>query len=561
MECTLFHSEIEKLIEVGFFKEIDLAFAKIFEKKVSKESLFFLSYLFAKARLGNHSVLAKEAEIFQEADGYFENSDSIKKALCEGARALPETICQKAHDLVDLRPIVKDGSNFFLQKYFHIEDQIAKEFANLLVKEKKEMGHVELDTSVLNQDQKKAIEKSLSHSVFVLSGGPGTGKTHTIRHLIQAYLANHAKESIKILACAPTGKATSHLREKLSSFKEVEVLTLHRALNIKRSKVQNASQFLVYDLIVVDECSMIDLSLWRLFLQSLTPQSNVVLVGDYHQLPPVETGMIFEELFLTAPHVELKECLRIESPEIHALAESIRNHDKEKALYHLKTPSDSLSYSTLDIRSNLFNLKGIDVEKEFAHFLDPTLTPKQLLEKLGKVCILTPLNKGAFGTKVLNEAIDQCLRERVKNSKRALPILLTKTDYERGLSNGDLGVLIQDLSNPLNHRAYFCSEGELVEYPPQLLPSYELAFAVSVHKSQGSEFEKVIVLLPEKSELFGKEILYTAITRAKKECRIFAAEGVIERCFLTERSKTQTILNRIKHHAQNLNLEEKTCTI
>ena len=553
-------SSREKLLERGFLKAVDFAFANIFRKKVSEESFSFLCYLFALGRLGHHSILVEDRKITPDALDLLQDAekDLFLLELLNGAQNLPESLCQNFHGSVDLRPIVKDGDRYYLQKYFLQEHQIASSFASLLESSMKSFTSLEVEeamkpyVSSLNPEQLLAVKGALHNRLFILSGGPGTGKTYTIEHLLKIYYELSKEKQPRILASAPTGKATSHLKQKLGEIPNIEIKTLHSALKLRG----NQAGILSYDLIVVDECSMIDLHVWKTFFANILENTKVVLVGDYHQLPPVETGMIFEELFHAAvdAHVELKECLRIENRGIHTLAQSVNENDFEKAAEVLQSNTKDLRFFEFAEEKSILNIENLDLESEFKHFEDPKKSIQNLLENLKKMCMLSPINKGIWGVKTINREIYEFLKTRAKNSTMVIPIMITQTDYSKNLYNGDLGILINNLVDSRKDTTYFYIEGEIKEYKKQLLPNFEYAYCVTVHKSQGSEFEKAMIFLPGKSEIFGKELLYTALTRAKYSCTLFAKEGVLKKCFFGSIQKnTFNPLMRYK----KLNLEEK----
>lgn len=549
----------EKLLELGLFKAVDFAFANIFKGKVSDESYSFLCYLFALGRLGHHSLLVEGGKVTPDALDLLQSAerDQFLLELSKGAEQLPKTLCQNFHGSLDLRPVVKDSDRYYLQKYFLEEHQIATSFTSLLTRNGSSFASSEIEDAVqpyvssLNAEQLLAVKGALQNRLFVLSGGPGTGKTYTIGHLLKTYCAL-SKEEPRILACAPTGKATSHLKQKLGEIPNIEIKTLHSALKLRG----NQAGILSYDLIVVDECSMIDLHVWKTFFAKILEKTKVVLVGDYHQLPPVETGMIFEELFHAAEgaHVELKECLRIENHSIHTLAKLVNENNYEKAAEVLRSQTKDLCYFEYEEEKNVLAIENLDLVSEFKHFEDPDKSIHELLEGLRKICMLSPVNKGTWGVNTINEVIYTFLKSRATSGKIAIPIMITQTDYSKNLYNGDLGILIQDFSSSSKDTAFFYIEGKVTEFKKQLLPNFEHAYCVTVHKSQGSEFEKVVIFLPEKSELFGKELLYTALTRAKYSCMLLAKKEAMKKCFLGSIQKsTCSLLVRCR----KLNLEEK----
>lgn len=322
-----------------------------------------------------------------------------------------------------------------------------------------------------------------AHSISLLLGGPGTGKTYTAAQRVRAF----AHEGLHITLAAPTGKAVAHLecsvRRLIGEDKNVRYKTVHALLKGP----------LFEDVILIDECSMIDVRLFAKLLSSLHAGTRLILVGDPDQLPPVEAGSIFADIAESdvLPCTRLTQCLRTQQQEIAAFAECIRTSDVAQARAFLTEQK----------------IGWIDMalEEGGKRSLYPLLWEKV---KSG-VCILSCMRQGPFGVDALNAYFhEQSLREGMKTC----PILITRTDHALELYNGDLGTLFTD------HALFPDRKTDALRKIPALaLPSYEMGYCLSVHKSQGSEYDEVFVLVPRGSEVFGREMLYTAATRAKKK--------------------------------------------
>ncbi|MCC5831620.1 MAG: AAA family ATPase [Chlamydiales bacterium] len=283
------------------------------------------------------------------------------------------------------------------------------------------------------------------------------------------------------VVAAPTGKAAANLRRALEGI--CPVVTLHALL--KR-------RYLAADLVLVDEASMIDAELMAALFSSIKQGARLVLIGDRDQLPPVETGQFFADL--AEDHelvVELGKCRRAELKEIVDMARAVK---EGKPVPTLPMPG----FETI---------------------------AQAVFER--NACVLTPLRH------VVDSLNKKLLKRHLEQGGRRFPIMVRVNDPPLELYNGDVGVVVADESC-----AYF---GER-KVPDYLLPHYEYAYVISVHKSQGSEYDEVIVLLPEGSEAFGREMLYTAITRAKKRVEIYAVEGILSQIL----SKRERRLSGIK---------------
>ncbi len=250
-----------------------------------------------------------------------------------------------------------------------------------------------------------------------------------------------------------------------ASLPDISVQTLHALL--KRDQQIDA------DLVVIDEGSMIDAELMARLFKAVKTGARLVLFGDKDQLPPVESGSLFADLSRNN-RVELATCLRAELQEIIDVAQAVK--------------------------------QGKPVHYE------PLPSVKELIPMIqnSSACILTPLRKGPYGVENLNALIHQ--------GEEPVPIMVKVNDPTQELYNGDTGLLYKE----------YAQFGER-KLPRYLLPTYEYAYVLSVHKSQGSEYDEVIVLLPQGSERFGREMLYTAVTRARKKLTLYVEEGELEK--------------------------------
>lgn len=359
--------------------------------------------------------------------------------------------------------LVEKEGRIYLRRNWECEDRFL-EHASRLKRTLPAITLPELSLPVLEPEQKRGILQAASRSLSLICGGPGTGKTYTAVTLIQSVLPY-----LKPVVAAPTGKATANLRKALKGICPIE--TLHSLL--KKS-------FLTADLVLVDEASMIDAELMAKLFSAIKEGGRLVLIGDRDQLPPVETGHFFADLAQDEELVtSLGKSLRAELKEIVEWAGAVK--------------------------------EGKEIP--FAPMPDFEELCRAVFEE--KAVVLTPLRHGPFGVNRLNQKLHM---EHLKRGGKEIPIMITVNENALELFNGDVGILDCE-----KECAYF---GER-QFPAYLLPPYEYAYVLSVHKSQGSEYDRIIVLLPEGSEVFGREMLYTAITRAKKQVTLFAAPGIL----------------------------------
>lgn len=416
--------------------------------------------------------------------------------------SLEATWKQEVISGVTISPYIhQEGSCFYLKKNYVAETQILHHLERLTSCAKP------LDIappSTLNAEQQKAFTNALSHSLSIIEGGPGTGKTFLTSHLVQAFLQE--KSEARIILTAPTGKATARLKQFNSN---ASCGTLHSLLGIRsEKKLARGRSYLAADLIIVDESSMIDVHLLAFFLASLEPGTRVVFLGDAHQLPPVESGSLFGDLVDLVPTAHLKTSLRSDRIEILHLAQQV------------------LAGQTIHPHQPL--------SKQF------------LIEQaLKSVVILSPLREGPFGVNQLNETIAHHFLRNLKPLETlAVPILITRTDYNLGLYNGEMGTLWRTVEKPLY--AEFPTPEGVRKIPASALPSYELGYVLSVHKSQGSEFNEVVIALPPGSEAFGREVLYTAITRAKNSVILCGDEETVNKTVERSHQRLSGLSKRFK---------------
>lgn len=333
--------------------------------------------------------------------------------------------------------------------------------------------------------QRRAIEHVFAHPITLISGGPGTGKTYTSRRLIQAFLTCHPDAEVAL--AAPTGKAASNLAAGLNV--SVKVQTLHGLLHRK--------QRLSADLILVDESSMMDVDLLHRLLSAVKRGARLVLVGDPNQLPPVEAGSLFADLVARGTYVvELERCMRAEDQSLVTFAVGLQCGELRDV--------GAVSIEPLPSTTVL----GKEIGSRWKAQVAGGSSPERLLEVLRSHCYLSLMRRGLYGVEYLNRVAKESCRGF------PVPVLVTANDHKLELYNGEVGVQIGET-------VYFQGEGEqLRTFSSLIMPRHEPAFCLSVHKSQGSEFQEVTLLLPEGSSRFGRAGLYTAATRAKRSLRI-----------------------------------------
>ncbi|NGX60702.1 MAG: RecBCD enzyme subunit RecD [Chlamydiae bacterium] len=395
------------------------------------------------------------------------NSHEFTPLLLEGGNTLPDPLFEEF--------LVKKGDKIYLAQNAACEELFEKHWVRLKSSSPTiPLPHEALDFLTLQPEQREAIKQSAASSLSLICGGPGTGKTYTAGRLIEAFLP-YLKRGVVVTA--PTGKAAANLKKGLGAFAEKCLCTtLHSLL---REDTIGA------DLILVDEGSMVDAHLMSRLFAAVKTGSRLVLLGDPDQLPPVEVGHFFADLALSHQPVSyLTHCLRAELQEIVEMGAAVK-------------------------RGEVVPFAPLPSQKSLVDSLLPRLSEESF-------ALLTPMRKGPYGADALNALLYAAHRKR---GGKKIPILITRNDPSLNLFNGDTGFYF-----PEEKIACF---GEK-EIPHYLLPHYSYAYALSIHKSQGSEYDRVTILLPPGSEVFGREVLYTAITRAKSQVELFTDAKTLE---------------------------------
>jgi exodeoxyribonuclease V alpha subunit len=568
------------LIEEKIFASIDLYFAKALTKDLDEQEkksvLFLLAYLLLLDRNGHLCLQLKEGKLYPPASCFTSNGEResfLEEQIKKGIEQLPKKLVQEVFvgkKAAYIKPLCRFKESVYLQKNWLLEI----EFVSALEKLLKESPKMALPSSLslsplLNAEQRKAVLESLQSSFSLIAGGPGTGKTFTAVELLRTFLDSlpeDKKNRIQIKVAAPTGKAAAHLQKNinqlLSVFSEqIECGTLHSLLGIGwNGKAKSQRKAFVADLLLVDEASMIDAKLFKELLFKMRGGGRLILMGDPHQLPPVESGGFFADLIALAPDLELpctllKECLRTEKKELLEFAKAFILEEKTKILtspfVHFFKPEDPKSVLE-------------QAWQKAKEFFDPEVScledPDLYLKKMDRFRILSCLRKGLLGVESLNAFLLKRFLEGLKEEDLlAVPILIQSNEHSLALMNGDTGVLIAKVSSlkagyyTSEDTAYFPNKeegGASRKLSALLLPSFELGYALSVHKSQGSEYDSVLVIAPSGSEAFGKEVLYTAVTRAKKELVLLTEKEVLS-CLIGKSSKKNSGLASIHFALQS----------
>lgn len=470
----------------------------------------------------------------------------------------------------EVRPLVLDAQGrLYLRRYFEYEARLASALLALAGAAPPDVDEALLRSGVprmfpgAGEDdlQRRAAELAVRSRLTVVSGGPGTGKTYTVSKLLALLVEQAFAEGRepKIALLAPTGKAAQRLGdairdngraldapERVRAAMAAETMTIHRKLGFlpatpTRFKHGRASP-LPDDVVIVDEASMVDLALMTKLVEALGPDARLVLLGDKDQLASVEAGAILAELYATrgtasplARHlVELTRAHRFEDGGgIAELARAVNAGDADAALACFRR-HPHVRLEPLSEPSKVRAALAERVVDRFSPLGDGA--PLDRLTALDSFRVLACHVRGPLGVRALNDWVQAELAAAGKLDRRAgfysgRPVIVTANDYASELFNGDAGVVAPRPEDPTGRLAVHFRTRDasgVRTVAVSRLPEHDTAYALTVHKSQGSEFEEVALVLPSRpSPLLTRELVYTAITRARRRVTVYGSESVL----------------------------------
>ncbi|VXC75515.1 exonuclease V (RecBCD complex), alpha chain [Pseudomonas sp. 9AZ] len=502
-------------------------------------------------------------------------------------------------------PLILEHGRLYLARYQAYERQLAEQLLQRAA-DLPEVDEAQLSESLIrlfafNQQQpdwqRLAAAQAVRRKLAVISGGPGTGKTTTVVRLLAALLEQPGCEHpggapLAIGLAAPTGKAAARMAEAIRNAKAElpvseaikaalpdEARTLHRLLGSRGDSPQvrhHAANPLALDVLVVDEASMVDLALMAKLLDALPPTARLILLGDKDQLCAVEAGAVFAELcegrgFDAQAASELQ---RITGQQVPISQPTSQLGDAVVLLTHSHRFAGDSGIGELARRINGGDVSGtLNLLKEGRSDLTwmATPTPNDLLERLDQgyapyisaaksadpaaafaafnaFRALCAQREGAWGVAGINEALEARIKRRSQVPSRerwyvGRPVMVRQNDYALGLFNGDIGIC---LHTEYGLRVFFEGEDGYRPFAPARLPSHDSAFAMTVHKSQGSEFSEVLLVLPEQpSPLLTRSLFYTGITRAKHKVEIWGFPARLSEAVATRAERAAGLAERL----------------
>ncbi|AHH09294.1 Exodeoxyribonuclease V alpha chain [Borrelia parkeri SLO] len=457
--------------------------------------------------------------------------------------------------------ILENNIHIYTQKNFREEEELIKKIDQRLKDNKSEITTKRiqnimnnLNTKDLSEEQINSIKKSLKSNFFILSGGPGTGKTTTINYILKA-IDMHLNVKQKVALVAPTGKASQKLKSSLKeSFKnlETEYSTVQKLLKmsfINKGNKYDETNPLEFEIIIIDEASMIDSSTFLKLLKATKTSTKLIITGDKNQLPSISGGNVYSSLTqikeISDENVEILKKNFRSNDEINLLAKAIYQEDTNLIDIQLNANKNIIlkDINKVNIENELLNHTK-NLYKNISNFDLNSLNNKKIesiINALLSNVILCSRNFGKFGTKRINEIIKLYLKKIYGNLIGQI-ILITQNDYKNDLFNGERGILFRE-----NSKIYALFKREDEKYKRinfNLINKYELSFATTIHKSQGSEYQHIQIII-EDHPFLTKELLYTAITRAKESIKIISSKDIIKNVSLKTIKRDSKISDHI----------------
>lgn len=515
----------------------------------------------------------------------------------------------------DFCPLILEGNRLYLQRYWSYEAAIAADLRQRGAQTIPEVDRAALQASLdglFNEAytegphwQKTAAAIAVLRRLTVITGGPGTGKTTTVTRLLAALRQQPGGKDLRMALAAPTGKAAARMQEAIRQAKAAlcpflegadsvipeQAFTLHRLLGARSGSSRfrhHQGHPLACDVLVIDEASMVDVALFAKLLAAVPDTCRLIIVGDSKQLAPVEAGNIlgpiaelaagftpnFRQLLAEAtgtslPETEaadavLSDC-QVELQQTHRFATA---SGLGRLLEAVKTGNAAQAQTILQDNYNDLTWEGLPdkgpeelVPRLLGHFKAVLAAARQgdapkAFAAYRSCGILNALRQGPWGSTALNLACERHLRHNhgLPPSTHWYPgriILITQNDYQLGLFNGDIGITLP-LADGRLQVAFETPDHSYRYLPPTRLPAFEVAFVLTVHKSQGSEFHHVTLLLPPcETPLLARQLLYTGLSRSRESLSLIAEPRSLEQACTTQLQQTTGLTAKLSASASS----------
>lgn len=606
---------LDQAVALGLLRPLDMHFASVVASKDEPDILLAAASLSAEVGAGHVCLMLEQLQVGQLFAG---RQPELAKAAWLAA-GQPDIACWRKRliacaavgDGSGATPLVLQGQRLYLQRMWQSEGAVAVFISSACEHQVVDEAQLRtildrlFDSATDELDwQKIAAAVAVTRQVSVISGGPGTGKTATVAKVLAALVQLHERSRLRIQLAAPTGKAAARLTDSLGSASRklaltsaqqvlfpTKAVTLHQLLGIQpnnRYMRYHRGNPLHLDVLVVDEASMVDLSMMAHLIAALPERAQVIFLGDRDQLASVEAGAVLGDICCFAGQgyserraAELSRltgsllrgqqaggeaavrdslCLLRKSYRFDAnsgigqLAEAVNVGDvarvravidggfRDVSSYSLGTTEEYQALLAACVAGYRNYLKQVSARADAA----------TVLAAFGCIQVLCALRVGPFGVAGLNQRIESGLQHAglIHRSMGSWylgrPVMIKHNDSTLRLYNGDIGIALRDAQGEL--RVYFLlPDGAVKSVQPSRLPAHETAYAMTVHKSQGSEFDHALLILPTYFlPLLTRELLYTAITRARTLFSLYAPDGVLMQAICTPTQRHSGLAERLQ---------------
>ena len=532
---------------VGFKTADEIALRMGFSPESSMRMKAGISFALSMAASNGHTYLLYE-------DLYEESKRLLGISEAEFESDIYELTIERKIVLKE----VKGERRVYNNNLYYMELTVARKLLDLNAKSENnykvmeaKVKEVEAKTGIkLGDLQRKAVYEAVESGLVIITGGPGTGKTTTINAIIKLF----EMQNMEILLAAPTGRAAKRMTETTG----MEAQTIHRLLELNGNPEEGGSMRfernelnpLEADVIIIDEMSMVDIYLMYSLLKAVTVGTRLILVGDVNQLPSVGPGKVLKDIISSEKFnvVRLSEIFRQA-----AESDIITNAHKINAGQSIRLDNKSKDFFMLSMSSS------IQIQRALVSLIAEKLPPYVDATKYD-IQVLTPSRKGELGVENLNKILQQYINPPAPNKREKQwgevifrendKVMQIKNDYQMewkivtkkgltikegsGVFNGDCGI-IREINEFAGTVTVEFDEGKIVEYTGATLEELELAYAITIHKSQGSEYPAVIIpLLNAPRPLLNRNLLYTAVTRARKCVTIVGSENSVNEMIQNE---------------------------
>jgi exodeoxyribonuclease V alpha subunit len=508
---------IDDIWGVGFIKADAIA-----------QKMGFSHDSFKRIRAGLVYVLQEAAN---DGHSYLPLSELVRKSA-ELLEVKEELVVFSLDHVLKTDALIKDEDCIYLPRYFYAEKYIAENLLSRKSLANKKVEENELENWLKNYQKKhnfqadplqlKAIRYAISNPLFILTGGPGTGKTTILQVIVSFFREKHSL----IALAAPTGRAA----QRMESVAGLTAKTIHRLLEFKGGASgydfgRDENNPIEADVIILDEMSMVDVLLMRKFISAVKTDTRLIMVGDFHQLPSVGPGNVLSDLIDSGliPHVHLKTIFR------QAAASRIVT-----AAHEIIT---GIVPSFLNSRDdNCFFLQQNDPQQCVELIVDLVsrrLPARYHFNPIVDIQVLSPMHKGFLGTQHLNKVLQKELNGQTCFISRGEScfflgdkVMQIRNNYDFGVFNGDIGKVVE-----INDDQGLCVDfdGNRVQYESRELDELVAAYCISIHKSQGCEFKAVIIPVSTQHYIMlQRNLIYTALTRAKQLCVFVGSSQALE---------------------------------